>query len=169
MVSDARRIALGSIFGAAIVAFIGFVPAPTSDFLIGFQAFLLAISFLVVGRGGATYVGIVSGLLITLAKVSFFPLDLIFAVSFGVMIDALSLVFKVKSGSEARTWRLVAVMTISTTLVGYFAYYVTAIVTDLVPNELIFDVTVLVFGVVSGAVAGYAAALVWNKYLKSRF
>ncbi|MGD0637474.1 MAG: hypothetical protein ABSA72_05495, partial [Nitrososphaerales archaeon] len=87
MVSDARRVALGSIFGAAIVVFIGFVPAPTSDFLIGFQAFLLAISFLVVGRGGATYVGIVSGLLITLAKISFFPLDLIFAVAFGVMID----------------------------------------------------------------------------------
>ena len=56
MVSDARRVALGSIFGAAIVVFVGFVPAPTSDFLIGFQAFLLAISFLVVGRGGATYV-----------------------------------------------------------------------------------------------------------------
>ena len=169
MVSDARRVALGSIFGAAIVVFIGFVPAPTSDFLIGFQAFLLAISFLVVGRGGATYVGVVSGLLITLAKIPFFPLDLIFAVAFGVMIDALSLILQVKSGSSARTWRLVAVVTISTTVVGYIAYYVTAVLTNLVPNELILDVTVLVFGVVSGAIAGYAAAFVWNKYLKSRF
>jgi len=169
MVSDARRVDIGSIFGAAIVVFIGFVPAPTSDFLIGFQAFLLAISFLVVGRGGATYVGIVSGLLITLAKISFFPLDLIFAVAFGVMIDALSVAFQVKSGSSARTWRLVTAVTVSTTVVGYIAYYVTAILTNLVPNELFLDVTVLVFGVISGAIAGYAAAVVWNKYLKARF
>ena len=78
------------------------MPAPTSDFLVGFQAFLLAISFLVVGRGGATYVGIVSGILITLAKVSFFPLDLIFAVGFGVMVDLLFVAFRVKQGQAAR-------------------------------------------------------------------
>lgn len=72
-------------------------------------------------------------------------------------------------GKGARKWRLVAVVTISTTVVGYIAYYVSAVLTNLVPNELILDVTVLVFGVVSGAIAGYAAAVVWNKYLKSRF
>jgi hypothetical protein len=169
MVSNSRRIALGSLFGASILVFVGFVPAPNSDFLIGIQAFLLAISFLVVGRGGATYVGIVSGLLITLVKIAFFPLDLTFAVTFGVMVDALSLALHVKDGSNVRKWRLVAAMTISTGVVGYVAYYVSAVLTNLVPNELILDVTVLVFGVISGAIGGYAAAVVWNRYLKVRF
>ena len=168
MVSNTRRIALGSLFGALIFVFIGFIPAPTSDFLIGIQAFLLAISFLVVGRGGATYVGIVSGLLITLAKISFFPLDLVFATSFGVMIDVLSLAIRVKQGQDANKWRLTAVVTISTAVVGYIAYYLTAVMTNLVPNELVADAGVLVFGVISGAIAGLAAARVWNKYLKSR-
>ncbi|MGA2198558.1 MAG: hypothetical protein ABSG45_01325 [Nitrososphaerales archaeon] len=168
MVSNTKRIALGSLFGVLILVFIGFVPAPSDDFLIGIQAFLLAISFLVVGRGGATYVGIVSGMLITLAKPQFFPLDLIFAVSYGVMVDGLSRAFRVKEGPSARKWRLVGVMTISTAVVGFVAYYVSAVMTNLVPNELLLDVTVLVFGVVSGAIGGYAAALVWNRYLKSR-
>lgn len=169
MVSNARRIVLGSLFGASILVIGGFVPAPTSEFLVGFQAFLLAISFLVVGRGGATYVGIVSGLLITLVKIAFFPLDLIFAVGFGVMVDALSLAFHVKDGSTVRKWRLVAAMTVSTAVVGYVAYYVSAVLTNLVPNELILDATVLLFGVASGSIAGYAAAVVWNRYLRSRF
>ncbi len=135
MVSNTKRIALGSLFGVLILVFIGFVPAPSDDFLIGIQAFLLAISFLVVGRGGATYVGIVSGMLITLAKPQFFPLDLIFAVSYGVMVDGLSQGFRVKDGPSARKWRLVGVMTISTAVVGFVAYYVSAVMTNLVPNE----------------------------------
>ena len=168
MVSNARRIALGSLFGASILVFNGFIPAPTSDFLIGIQAFLLAVSFLVVGRGGPTYVGIVSGILITLAKISFFPLDLVFATTFGLGVDALSIVLKVKEGQQARTWRLVLAMTVSTGVVGYVAYYVTAVLTDIVPNELAADAGVLVFGIVSGAIAGFAAARVWNRYLSSR-
>jgi hypothetical protein len=168
MVSDTRRIALGSLFGASILVFIGFFPPPTSDYLIGFQAFFLALSFLVVGRGGATYVGIVSGILITFAKPTFFPLDLVFAVAFGVTIDALSLAFRAKVGTEARTWRLVAAVTISTTVIGFAAYYVAVVLTNILPNDLGLDASVLFFGVVSGAIAGFAAARIWNRYLKSR-
>jgi hypothetical protein len=168
MASNSRRIVLGSLFGALIFVFIGFVPAPTDDFLIGFQAILLALSFLVVGRGGATYVGVVSGILITLAKTAFFPYDLIFAILFGVAVDATSLAFRVKDGQNARTWRVVAALTISTAVVGFTAYYVTAVMMNLVPNELDLDASVLLFGVVSGAAAGYVAARIWNKYLKSR-
>ena len=39
MVSNSRRIALGSLFGVSILAIIGPFPSPTSDYLIGFQAF----------------------------------------------------------------------------------------------------------------------------------
>ncbi|MDG6915833.1 MAG: hypothetical protein JRM90_07695, partial [Nitrososphaerota archaeon] len=62
---NSRRIALGAIFGVLILVTNGFIPAPTSDFLIVVQSLLLALSYLVVGRGGASYVGFVSGALIT--------------------------------------------------------------------------------------------------------
>jgi hypothetical protein len=163
-----RRVALASLFGVLILVTMGFLPAPTSDFLIVGEAFFLALSFLVVGRGGATYTGLVAGLLITTVKLSFFPLDLVFAIFFGVMVDATALAFGAKSGQEAKTTRLVAAMTVSTGLVGFIAYYVSAVLTNLVPNQLALDVTTLVFGIVSGAIGGFVAARVWNRYLKSR-
>jgi hypothetical protein len=163
-----RRVALASLFGVLILVTMGFLPAPTSDFLIVIEAFFLALSFLVVGKGGATYTGVVAGLLITAVKLSFFPLDLVFAIFFGVMVDATGLAFRAKSGSEAKTVRLVVAITISTGLVGFAAYYVTAVLTNIVPNQIGLDATVLIFGIASGAMGGFAAARVWNKYLKLR-
>jgi hypothetical protein len=169
MATRTMRIALASLFGALILAVMGFVPAPTSDYLIVFQAFFLALSYLVVGRGGATYVGIVSGLLISVVKIAFFPYDLIFSLMFGVLVDALGEAFHAKRGIDARTVRLVCGMTISTGVVGLVAYYFTAVATNLVPNILALDLSVLIFGVFSGAIGGYGAAVVWNRNLKARF
>jgi len=164
-----RRVALASLFGVLILVTMGFLPAPTSDFLIAGEAFFLAMSFLAVGRGGATYTGVVAGLLITSVKLSFFPLDLVFAIFFGVMVDATGLLLRARGESGAVTTRLVAALTVSTGLVGFIAYYVTAVLTNIVPNQLALDASVLVFGIVSGAVGGFAAARVWNRYLKPRF
>jgi len=164
-----RRIALGGIFGAMILAVNGFIPAPTSDFLIVFQSFLLAISFLVLGKGGATYVGVVSGVLITAMKISFFPLDLVFSIMFGVLVDILAVALRAKDDGRAKSLRLVFCMMLSTGIVGFIAYYLTAVMTNLVPNEFFLDLTVLLFGVVSGAIGGAVAARVWNRSLMSRF
>jgi hypothetical protein len=170
MSSGTRRIALASIFGVTIWVVMGFLPAPTSDYLIAVESCFLALSFLVVGRGGATYVGAVSGLLISVVKPLFFPLDFIFAVFFGLLVDALATIMRVKGGDrEARTIRLVVVMMVSTGVVGFVAYYLTAVATNLVPNNLVLDLTTLVFGVVSGAIGGFIAARVWNRSLKMRF
>ena len=169
MVSRTRRVAFASLFSVLILLVMGFIPAPTSDYLIAFESFFLALSFLVVGRGGATYVGAVSGLLITFAKPAFFPYDLIFAFLFGVAVDLLGEAFRVKKGPDARRWRMVASMMVSTGLVGFIAYYVTAVATHLVPNDFSLDLSVLIFGVISGAAGGYLATVVWNKNLKARF
>src|SRR5271169_4828419 len=140
----------------------GFIPAPTSDFLIVFQSLFLALSYLVVGRGGATYVGVVSGALITSVKVGFFPVDLVFATMFGVLVDVL-----------ATTLRLIVCMMISTGVVGLAAFYVSVMAFPsaftAVPHDPITDLTILVFGVVSGAVAGAIGARLWNRNLMSRF
>jgi len=169
LVSSSRRIALGAIFGLMILAINGFIPAPTSDFLIAFQSFFLALSYLVLGRGGASYVGVVSGVLITAVKISFFPLDLVFSIMFGVAVDVLATAFRAREDGKANALRLVACMMISTGFVGFIAYYVTAVLTNLVPNDFFLDLTVLVFGVVSGAIGGAVAARLWNRNLMARF
>jgi hypothetical protein len=168
MVSNNRRLALASLFGAVIFVTLGFLPAPTADFLIAVEAFFLCLSFLVVGRGGATYVGIVAGLLISVTKFSFFPLDLVFATLFGLAIDATGLALRAKVGNVTSTARLVVAATISTTVVGFLAYYVSVVLTGLLPNDAVMDSTIIVFGIFSGAVGGYAAARVWNGYLRVR-
>ena len=173
MVSGSRRIALGAIFGVLILVTNGFVPAPTSDFLIIIQSLVLALSYLIVGRGGASYVGFVSGALITFVKLGFFPVDLIFATLFGVLVDGLAALLRVQDEGRARTSRLVVCMMISTGVVGLSAFYVSVVAFPssftAVPHDPITDATILVFGVVSGAVAGAIAARLWNRNLMARF
>jgi hypothetical protein len=177
LVSSARRIAIASLFGVLIWVVLGFLPAPTADFLIGVEALFLSLSFLVVGRGGATYVGAVSGLLITSVKLSFFPLDLVLAILYGIMVDGLATAFQAKKDGLAKTPRLVGAVTISTAAVGLLAYflyltfYSPAQTTTPIGAEATFGiyVSILLFGVLSGAVAGYAASVLWNRNLKSRF
>lgn len=173
MAASSRRIALGALFGVMILVINGFIPAPTSDFLIVFQSLFLALSYLVVGRGGATYVGIVSGALITSVKVSFFPVDLVFATVFGLLVDVLATALRVQEEGRAKTPRLTLCMMISTGVVGLAAFYVSVVAFPsaftAVPHDPITDLTILVFGVVSGAVAGAIAARVWNRNLMARF
>jgi len=168
-----RRIALGALFGAMILVINGFIPAPTSDFLIVFQSLFLALSYLVVGRGGSTYVGVVSGALITAVKLGFFPVDLVFATMFGVFVDVMATLFRVQEDGRAKTSRLMACMMVSTGVVGLSAFYVSVIAFPSafvgVPHDPITDLTILVFGVVSGAIAGALAARLWNRNLMARF
>jgi len=168
-----RRIALGALFGVMILVINGFIPAPTSDFLIVFQSLFLALSYLVVGRGGATYTGIVSGALITTVKLGFFPVDLVFATMFGVLVDVLASTFRAREDGRARTLRLTACMMVSTGVVGLSAFYVSVIAFPSsfvgVPHDPLTDLTILIFGVISGAIAGAIAARLWNRNLMARF
>ena len=151
----------------------GFIPAPTSDFLIVFQSLFLALSYLVVGRGGSTYVGVVSGALITSVKLGFFPVDLIFATMFGALVDLLATAFRVQEQGRVKTLRLTVCMMVSTGVVGLAAFYVSVIAFPsafaAVPHDLITDLTILIFGVISGGIAGAIAARLWNRNLMARF
>ncbi len=173
MAVSTRKIALGAVFGVLILVINGFIPAPTSDFLIVFQSLFLALSYLVVGKGGATYVGIVSGSLITAVKLGFFPVDLVFATMFGVLVDVTATQFRVQEQGRVKTLRLMASMMVSTGVVGLAAFYVSVIAFPsafvAVPHDLITDLTILIFGVVSGAIAGAIAARLWNRNLMARF
>jgi len=169
LASSSRRVALGAMFGVMILAVNGFIPAPYSDFLIVFQSLFLALSYFVVGRGGATYVGVVSGVLITAVKISFFPYDLVFSIMFGALVDLTCAAFHPTEDGRARASRMVVNMTLSTGIVGFVAYYFTAVMTNEVPNDVGLDLTILIFGMVSGAIGGAVAARLWNRNLMGRF
>ena len=146
----------------------GFLPSPTADFLLVFEALLVGLSFLILGRGGATYVELVNGLLQTPVKLSLAPFSILLALFFGVQVDVYASLLKVRN-SEARAGRLVATLSLSSATTGVVAYYATAVVEKLVPSDLSIGLTILIFGVVSGAAAGYLAARIWNGNLRSRF
>ena len=160
--------AVASLFGVLIFLLKGFLPSPTADFLIVFEAVLVCLGYAILWRGGATYVEAVNGLLLTFVKLSFAPFSLLLALLFGAQVDVISSLLKVKN-TEVKTKRLVATLTISTATTGLIAYYTTAIVTKLVPNNVGIALTILIFGVISGAAGGYLAARIWNRNLKSRF
>ena len=150
----------------------GFLPSPTADFLLIFEALLVGLSYLILGRGGATYVELVNGLLQTPVKLSLAPFSLLFALMFGVQVDAFASLLKVKN-SEARALRLAGTLSISSATTGVIAYYTSAVL-ELVPSDqgialTIIAPTILIFGVISGAAAGYLAARIWNGKLSSRF
>jgi uncharacterized membrane protein len=123
----------------------------------------------IVGRWGATYIELVNGIIETLVKPGFAPFSLLLALLFGVQVDVLSRALRVKEGGKVRTARMVTVMTISTGTTGVISYYTTVIVTQILPDQLAIALTILIFGVASGAGGGYFAARVWNRNLRARF
>ncbi|MCS4540302.1 MAG: hypothetical protein HYU03_06415 [Thaumarchaeota archaeon] len=155
MVARTRRIAIASLFGVIIFGVRGFIPAPSADFLIGLF--------------GATYVEFVNGLILTPVKLSFAPFSLLLALLFGIQVDILSMLLRPKVGADVRTGRIVAIMTISTATTGLIAYYTTVILTSLLPYNPVLDITILVYGVVNGALGGYLAVKVWRRNLRARF
>lgn len=152
---------------------------PVTDYLIIVEVPILALSFLLLGRGGATYTGLVNGVLQSAVKVSFFPYDLIFAVSYGVLVDVFGSVLDVRSGGKTNTLRLVAALGLASTVLGVGIAYVflalnlssslglsgysTATLVEVVYAPIV------VWGIISGALGGYISARVWEKNLKSKF
>ena len=164
----AKRLFIAALFGSVIFVINFFVPPPISYLLIVVQAVILALSTFFVGKAGATYVGLVGGFLSALARPAFGPITFLFMVLFGVMVDVFSLIFKVSSTTEGvNRNRVIFAMTFSTAIIGFLSYYTTAVYLKL------FDLNPMMAGLVifvatgSGISAGYAAAYLWNKYLKS--
>src|SRR5256712_13625542 len=98
----------------------GFLPSPTADFLVVFEALLVGLSFLILGRGGATYVELVNGLLQTPVKLSLAPFSLLLALFFGAQIDAYASLQRVRN-SEARLGGLAATLSLSSATTGALA------------------------------------------------
>lgn len=176
---DSRKLITATLLGVVIAVAKAPFTFPVTDYLIVIEVPILALSFLLLGKGGATYTGLVNGVLQSAVKVSFFPYDLIFAVSYGALVDVFGTVFRVRTEGATSTRRLVAALGVASTVLGVSIAYVflalnlssslglagysTATLVELV------YIPIVVWGIISGALGGYISARVWERNLKSRF
>ena len=158
---------IAALFGSIIFITRVFVPSPIDKLLIVVDAVLLALAALFIKKAGATQVGAVGGVLAGLWRPSV-PFSFILVFLYGVLVDVFLYLFKVKATvNGVKGNRLMLAMAFSTTIIAFASYYVTALGLDVITANLMLDVLVAFVGPVSGAVAGYAASHLWNRYLKN--
>ena len=168
MVQHTKRIAIATVFGALIFVSKTLVPSPVNKMIVVVQALLLALSSLLLRRLGATYSGLIGGVLTALWNLALAPFSFVFALLFGLLVDGLFFVLNVNiPGKEVNTIRIVAAMTLATAFVGVLSYYSTTLLIELIPRNLVMEIIILVVGTASGALAGYVASVIWNRYLKN--
>lgn len=176
---DTRKLATATLLGVVIAVIKAPFTFPVTDYLIIVEVPILALSFLILGRGGATYTGLINGVLQSALKASFFPYDLLFAVSYGLLVDVFGTVLNVRSEGEMRTMRLAAALGLASTVLGVSIAYVflalnlsTGIdlsrysMTELI--EVVY-LPIVVWGIISGVLGGFLSARLWERNLRSRF
>jgi len=175
-----NRLFITALFGSIIFVVNAFLPPPLNYILIAVEAILLALSGLFIKKLGATYVGAVGGLLTALGSPALGPFTFVFTFLFGVLVDFFLYVFRIRGSPQGvdRT-RLMFSMAVSTMLIGLLSYSAFALFPQFVPlarqfsgvglfiqRSTMLDMLVLFMGPITGAVAGYAASYLWNKYLR---
>lgn len=176
---DTRRLITATMLGVTIAVVKAPFTFPVTDYLIIIEVPILALSFLLLGKGGATYTGLVNGLLQSAVKAGLFPYDLIFGVAYGVLVDIFGTLFRVRNAEKTSARRLAAALGIASTVLGVSIAYV-FLVLNLSPgidvsgystNQLLGIVygPIVVWGILSGVVGGLVSARVWDKNLKARF
>lgn len=168
---NTRKLALVTSFGALYYVYrqatLYLLPPPLPDFLILPVLIVLALSYLVVGLGGATYSAAIAGLLLSATEAAFIPFTILLALLFGVTIDIFSHILHVKTNPEGlRKFRLALALAISSSITGLTAFYAT-ITANAVPYQFMIDASIIVVGVVSGAIAGYLVTKIWRRYFAS--
>jgi hypothetical protein len=176
---DTRKLATATVFGVVIAVVKGPFTFPVTDYLIIVEVPMLALSFLLLGRGGATYTGLVNGILQSALKLSFFPYDLIFAISYGLLVDLFGTILHVRREEKISTFRLAAALGLASTVLGISIAYV-FLALNLSPGIVISSFSaialieivygpIVIWGILSGVLGGYVSAKLWEKNLKPRF
>jgi uncharacterized membrane protein len=167
-VQKTKRVFITALFSSIIFVTNFFVPPPINNLVIVVQAVILALAALFVGKAGATYVGLAGGVLSALSRPAFGPFTFIFTFLYGLLVDLFFLVFKVSSPKDkVNRNRVIFAMAFSTAIIGLSTYYTFAVLTNVIPLNTMLAGLMLFLGTGSGITAGYAAAYLWNKYLKN--
>jgi hypothetical protein len=176
---NSRKLITATLFGVLIAAVKAPFTFPVTDYLIIIEVPILALSFLLLGRGGATYTGLVNGLIQTAVKTNFFPYDLVFAVSFGALVDIFGGLLHVRDGDHTSAKRMMAALGLASTVLGVgiafvFLEFNLNLGIDLSGYSMvglleIIYVPIVVWGIISGVLGGFISARVWERNLKPRF
>ena len=174
-----QRIFIIALFGAIIFVANIFLPPPLNYLMMVVQAVLLALASLFIHKVGAMYVGAVGGLLTALARPSLGGFTFLFTFLYGIFVDVFMVVFRIKGTKQGvNRNRMMAAMALSTMLIAVSSYSAFAVFPDLfntqglsyfslfLQRNLVLDILVLFMGPATGVTAGYAAAYLWNKYLR---
>jgi hypothetical protein len=144
-----------------------FIPPPIDKLLIVVDAIFLVLGALFLKKWGATSVGAVGGVLTGLWRPAV-PFSFALVFLYGILVDISLVGFRVKASSDGVDQnRLIVSLAISTFIIALISYYSTAIGLNIISTNLILDMMIVFMGPLSGAVAGYAAAYLWNKYLRN--
>ena len=176
---DSRKLVTATLFGVTIAAVKAPFAFPVTDYLIIVEVPILALSYLLLGRGGATYTGLVNGVLQSAVKVGFFPYDLIFGVSYGVLVDIFCTVFKVRAEGPTSAKKMMAALGIASTVLGVGIAYLFLLLnlspgidisgyTTLELLEIVYT-PIVIWGILSGVLGGFISARLWERNLKARF
>ncbi|MEM4006459.1 MAG: hypothetical protein QXT92_02215 [Nitrososphaerota archaeon] len=159
-----RKISLIALF--SIIVFLSkiWLPSPIDKFLIFIQALCYALANLLIGRFGGTITGMVSGLMIQFWRPVFIPFTFLFAVFYGLLIDLSILIFKVRSSSNVPTLKMIYALSTASIILGVVSMYVTVSLGVMPPIPLLY-LAILIGGTLNGALAGYIASQIWNRYL----
>ena len=177
---DSRKLATATLLGVIVFLIKGPLLAPYADFLVIFEALLAGLGFAIIGRGGATFVELVNGSLLTAYEAitvpPLAPFVLPLALLFGILVDFAGMAIHARAGTTVNSRRLAAAVTLSSAVTGTVAYFATLsvlVTLGFLPSDpsmdLILGLTVIAIGVVEGAAGGYLAARTWERNLKGRF
>jgi hypothetical protein len=167
-VQKAKRLLIIALFGSILFVTKVFLNPPWDNLLIVVQAVLLALAAFFIKSTGATYVGIVGGILAALARPALGPLTFLFTFLFGLLVDIFFFAFKVvPSADGVNRDRTILAMTFSTALIAFLSYYISSILLEWLPVDAMWTALMVFLGTGSGITAGYAASYLWNKYLKN--
>jgi uncharacterized membrane protein len=167
-VHKAKRLFITALFSSIIFVTNFFVPPPINNVLIVVQAIMLALAALFVGKAGATYVGLVGGVLSALSRPAFGPFTFLFTFLYGVLVDGSFYSLKVYAANNfVNRNKVILGMAFSTGIIGFSTYYIFAVFTNVIPFNFMLSGLMVFLGVGSGITAGYAASYLWNKYLKN--
>jgi hypothetical protein len=162
-----QRLILAVLFAVLVFISKTLLPTPLDKMLVVIQALFLGLGALTLSPFGATVVAAIAGLLTSAWRAPFAPFTLGFAVLYGLLVDAFSLLFRVRAGNGAvRMKRLVAGVTLATAITGMASYYTTVYVLSLLPRNIVLETSILVIGVINGLAGGYLAGILWSKTLR---
>ncbi len=165
---NSKKVAVITLLGTLAFVSSGFLPSPIDKMVIGIQALCFSLASLIVTKGGATYASLITGLLLSILRIGFFPFSLLFSLFYGLMIDSFFYFFKVKREKCIKSKRLILLLTIATGITGLLSMYVTTIL-GIIPMVPAMYFAIIVVAILNGAIAGYFTVIIWKRYLSGIF